>query len=501
MKDTQIKTSPDRKSGILLHISSLPGSEGVGTLGEEAFAFADFLHASGFSIWQVLPMGPTGYGESPYQSTSIFAGNPTLISLRTLRRDGLLDFSDDELPHVSDPGKVDFDSVRSAREPLLRRCYQTSYEACHKDVEKFEASHPWVQDYALFTSVKAHFGGIMWTQWPDQEIRNRKPSAVAAWSEKMKDEIRYHIFIQYLFDRQWTQLHDYCRKLSIRLFGDMPIYVAEDSADTWTSPKVFQLDRNRLPKRVAGVPPDYFSEDGQLWGNPLYRWWYLRLTGFSWWKARMRHMAQMYDIVRIDHFIGFANYYSIPYGAKNARIGKWVLAPGKQLFRALQREIPGLHIVAEDLGSVNARVRALIDETGFPGMKVLVFGFGSGEENPHFIGNWTKHTVVYTGTHDNDTVLGYLKRADKKEVDHARQVLHFEKLEDGPAAFVRATLASPSDTAMIAMQDLLGLDNSARMNMPSTVGGNWLWRLKVIPDPDAQTMYRKLNEETGRIHT
>ncbi len=491
----------ERLSGILLHISSLPGPGGVGSLGKEAFAFADFLKDSGMHIWQVLPMGPTGYGESPYQSSSMYAGNPLYISLETLRQEGLVHYADDELGEDKDPDRVDFDSVRKIHDALLRRCFQESREKLKEPIAAFRAGAPWVDDFALFTALKNHFGGIIWTQWPDEDIRFRKKNALDSWRTRLQDEVDFHIFCQYLFDRQWKALKAYCNERDILLFGDMPIYVAEDSADTWVNPKVFQLDKNRVPRRIAGVPPDYFSADGQKWGNPLYNWNWLRLTGFSWWIGRMKHMLNMYDVVRVDHFIGFANYYSIPYGAPNARNGKWVKAPGKSFFRHLRKACPGARIVAEDLGSVNKRVRKLIDFTGYPGMFVLVFGFGGKpEENHHHPSHWLENSVGYTGTHDNDTVLGYLKRADEQEVRLAMSTLGFTDIEDGPEAFVESVLASPCRMAVIPMQDLLHLDNSARMNLPGSIGGNWGYRMqKKQMTRELAEHLRALNEKYRRM--
>ena len=488
-----------RSSGILMHITSLPGPGGIGSLGQEAYDFADFLHASGMSIWQVLPLGPVGYGESPYQSSSVFAGNPLLISCRRLRDEGLLSYDDAEEYTPADPGRVDYPAVRENKDMLLRRAFAQSEQKLRSEIAAFAAAQPWVRDFALFTAVKKHFGDAMWTRWPDADIRLRRGDAVARYTAELDGEIRYHLFCQYIFRRQWQELKKYCNDLGIRIFGDMPIYVAEDSADTWTHPEVFQLDKDRVPKRVAGVPPDYFSADGQLWGNPLYRWTWLRFHGYGWWVERMRGMAQLYDIIRIDHFIGFANYYSIPYGAPNARGGKWIVGPGKSLFRTFNRKLPGIRIVAEDLGCVNDRVRALLSFVGYPGMRVMVFGFGSNGENQHLITGYPENCVAYTGTHDNDTVLGWLQSASEDAVSHARQVLGFDALEDGPAAFVRALMASRADTAVAAMQDILGLDNSARMNYPSTIGGNWLWRMQPgAASPEVARRLMDLNRETGR---
>ena len=488
-----------RRSGILMHISSLPGPGGIGSLGKEAYAFADFLKASGMAVWQVLPLGPTGYGESPYQSSSVFAGNPMLISCAALREAGLVAYDDGEEFTPDDPERVDYPAVRESKEKLLRRCFAQSEGKLQKELAAFRRENPWVEDFALFTALKARYGGVMWTKWPDREVRRRQPAALERCRRELDGEIRYHLFCQHLFFRQWFALKRYCNGLGIRLFGDMPIYVAEDSADTWTHPEAFQLDGEGVPKRVAGVPPDFFSADGQLWGNPLYRWFSLRLHGYGWWVERMAAMAKMYDIVRIDYFIGFANYYSVPQGAPNARTGKWIIGPGKSLFRTLEKKIPGLNIVAEDLGCVNDRVRRLLTAVGYPGMRVLSFGFGGGEDNPHLPANYVTNSVVYTGTHDNDTVRGWIDTADDAALAQARQLLGFDKPEDGPAAFVRAVLASRADTAMIPMQDVLGLGGWARMNRPGTIGNNWLWRMAPgAATPELAQRLRRENEATNR---
>ena len=488
-----------RRSGILMHISSLPGPGGIGSLGKEAYAFADFLKASGMAVWQVLPLGPTGYGESPYQSSSVFAGNPMLISCVALREAGLVAYDDGEEFTPDDPERVDYPAVRESKEKLLRRCFSQSEGKLQKELAAFRRENPWVEDFALFTALKARYGGVMWTKWPDREVCRRQPAALERCRRELDGEIRYHLFCQYLFFRQWFALKRYCNGLGIRLFGDMPIYVAEDSADTWTHPEAFQLDGEGVPKRVAGVPPDFFSADGQLWGNPLYRWFSLRLHGYGWWVERMAAMAKMYDIVRIDHFIGFANYYSVPQGAPNARTGKWIIGPGKSLFRTLEKKIPGLNIVAEDLGCVNDRVRRLLTAVGYPGMRVLSFGFGGGADNPHLPANYVTNSVVYTGTHDNDTVRGWIGTADDAALAQARQLLGFDKPEDGPAAFVRAVLASRADTAMIPMQDVLGLGGWARMNRPGTIGNNWLWRMAPgAATPELAQRLRRENEATNR---
>ena len=489
-----------RTSGILLHISSLASPGGIGNLGHEAYAFADFLKASGMRIWQVLPIGPVGYGESPYQSASVFAGNPMLISCELLREDELLTCADDEIYTPDQPDQVDFDAVRENKTMLLRRCFRQSGKLLEPQIAEFRKKNPWVDDFALFTAVKEHFGNVMWTQWPDREIRFRQPEAIRRYQELLKDEIDYHIFTQFLFRCQWFDLKKYCNDLGLLIFGDMPIYVAEDSADTWTHREIFQLDRDRIPKRVAGVPPDYFSADGQLWGNPLYRWTYLRfLHRFDWWVERMRAMSELYDMVRIDHFIGFANYYSIPHGAPNARGGKWVRGPGKALFRRLQREIPEMKIIAEDLGCVTPRVQKLLDWCGYPGMKVLCFGFDSDETNPHFIKNLTPNCVAYTGTHDNDTILGWAEKADPKVLDFARKTAGFQDVSEAPEALIRLLFNSPCDTVIVPMQDVLGLGGEARMNYPGTIGGNWGWRMRDGDlTPQLTMRLYKLNKDSNR---
>ena len=489
-----------RASGILMHISSLPSPGGIGSMGREAYAFADFLQASGMRIWQVLPIGPTGYGESPYQSSSVFAGNPLLISCDLLRQEGLLDYADDEEFSPDNSETVDYEAVRRNKEMLLRRCWKQSRERLSGPLDEFCRGNSWVYDFALFTSVKQKYGGVMWSRWPDEGIRFRRPEALERFRLELKDEIDYHIFVQFLFRRQWFSLKKYCNDRSILLFGDMPIYVAEDSADTWTHPEIFQLDRNLVPKRVAGVPPDYFSEDGQLWGNPLYRWTYLRFCRrYDWWVERMKGMAGLYDMIRIDHFIGFANYYSVKHGMPNARKGRWIIGPGKSLFRRLDQEIPDIRIIAEDLGCVNRRVRKLLNWCGYPGMKVLTFGFDSDESNPHYIGHYKKNTVAYTGTHDNDTTLGWAKKASPEVLAFAEKTLGFHGAEEAPEAFIRALFRSPCDTVIVPMQDVLSLGGEARMNYPGTIGGNWLWRMR--PDQlslELSMKYFRLNTETER---
>ena len=470
-----------RKSGLLLHISSLPGAGGIGTLGQEAYDFADFLKKSGMTVWQVLPMGPTGYGESPYQSSSVFAGNPMLISIEKLAEEGLVTLNEGDLYTPSQDEKVEFEAVRWNKEGLLRRAFEQSEAKLADELAAFVRENDWAEDFALFTAVKRANNNNMWTKWADRDIILRKPEAVAKYRADLDVEVRYHIFCQYIFFKQWFALKAYCNEHGIELFGDMPIYCAEDSADTWTHPEVFQLDEDRISTRVAGVPPDCFSADGQLWGNPLYDWNSLYEDNYGWWVERMRAMGKMYDLVRVDHFIGFANYYSIPYGAPTAKTGEWVPGPGKHLFETFRKELPGLNIIAEDLGVQNARVARLLKFVGYPGMKVATFGFGGedNDDNMHFPGNRTENYVAYTGTHDNDTTIGWLNTMDEATIASAKAYLgDFETAEEGVELFIACVLNGPCNTAMIPMQDVLHLDGSARMNLPGAAGGNWAWRMK-----------------------
>ena len=470
-----------RKSGLLLHISSLPGPEGIGTLGQEAYDYADFLKKAGMKIWQVLPMGPTGYGESPYQSSSVFAGNPMLISLTTLVNEGLLTLKPGDIYTPTQLEKVEFDAVRANKEGLLRRAFEQSEAKLADELAAFIKENDWVEDFSLFTAVKRANNNNMWTKWADKDIILRKPEAVEKYRKELDVEVRYHIFCQYIFFKQWFALKKYCNENGIELFGDMPIYCAEDSADTWTHPEVFQLDEDRKPERVAGVPPDCFSEDGQLWGNPLYNWNRLYFHQYDWWVSRMRAMGEMYDLVRVDHFIGFANYYSIPAGSPTAKTGEWIAGPGKKLFQTFRKELPGLQIIAEDLGVQNQRVRDLLAFVGYPGMKVATFGFGGGDEgddNQHFPGNWTENYVAYTGTHDNDTTIGWLQTMDEATIQSAKDYLgDFETAEEGVELFMACVLNGPCCIAMLPMQDVLHLDGQSRMNLPGCAGGNWAWRM------------------------
>lgn len=488
-----------RESGILLHITSLPSPGGIGTLGQAAYDFADFLKASGITLWQVLPIGPTGYGDSPYQSSSTHAGNPLLIDGEMLEKEGIVSGAQPPRP-PKDPCRADFQQVKAEKAQLLQRAFDQSYEKLRPEVSAFRAAQDWVEDYALFEAAREHFEFAPLDAWPDKALRMRQPQALADWREKLASRIDYFAFVQYLFDRQWEKLRFYCNMNGIKLLGDVPIYVAGDSADTWVDPQVFRLDADRRPVKVAGVPPDYFSQDGQLWGNPCYDWKAMKKESYAWWVKRMATMARRFDMVRLDHFIGFAHYYAVDYGAPNARVGKWKKGPGKALFRVLERELPQLRIVAEDLGVQSPQVHRLLKWSEFPGMKVLQFSFGSGPKDPGLPANVKKNCAYYTGTHDNDTTLGWWNSASDQERKLAAKVLGTKKDKQVVQAMIKAVLASRARIAVIPMQDYLGLDTWARMNLPGSVGGNnWRWRM--APGAADEALARRiaaLNQQAER---
>ena len=482
-----------RESGILLHITSLPEKGGIGTMGQAAYDFVDFIKECGLNIWQVLPVGPVGYGESPYQSVSTYAGNPLLIDLKTLEKDGYLEQASYTL--LPDSDQVDFEAVRREKEKALRLAFANKGK--ETDMADFIRENPWVEDYGLFMALKMHFGGGTWQKWP-MDVRMREEKSMQKWREELKDEIAYYIFVQYLFFDQWFKLRKYANDRGIRLFGDMPIYVAEDSADMWANPDAFQLDEERKPLKVAGVPPDYFCADGQLWGNPLYNWKAMKKRKFDWWINRMRAMGKLYDMVRVDHFIGFANYYAIPYGAPNARNGKWIKAPGRSLFRRIKKEVPEVTVIAEDLGEVNNRVKRLLKFCGYPGMKVLTFGFDGGDDNPHSPHNFTENSVIYTGTHDNDTAKGFWDHATKEQKEKGAQQLKLQADDDVVGKMLEAVWAAPCRRAIVPMQDLLRIGSEGRMNSPGLVGGWWGWRMTEKAPESVKTEIRMLNKKYNR---
>ena len=476
-KGNRIPRRYEREAGILLPVSSLPSPYGIGTLGKEAFRFVDFLKAAGQKCWQVLPVGPTGFGDSPYQSYSTFAGNPYFIDLDRLVEEGLLTQAEAEMPDWgNDPASVDYEKLYDSRISVLQKAFQRGQWEKEEDYQFFcKENGEWLEDYSLFMALKYHFQGKEWLDW-DESIRNRDPDAVCSYAKQLKNEISFWNFCQYQFDRQWNALQQYARDRQIVMIGDLPIYVALDSADVWVHHQQFQLGNNRRPVKVAGVPPDAFSADGQLWGNPLYRWDVMEKDGFSWWKRRMTFAAKRYDRVRIDHFIGIVRYFSIPAGEETAVNGTWVQGPGKKLTQAIHQVIDPSRIIAEDLGVLVKEVSDLRDQMGYPGMRIMQFGFDGNPYNDHYPENYRENMLVYGGTHDNETLLGYFTDREK-EAQRAMEYLGAETLEEIPFAILEVGYASPARLVIFQAQDLLELPNSARMNFPSTVGENWKWRL------------------------
>lgn len=467
-----------RRSGILMPISAFPSPYGIGGFSKECYEFVDFLEKSEQSLWQILPLGPTGYGDSPYQSFSTFAGNPYFIDLDALVERGWLKTTDCQATYAGkDDDDIDYEHIYNTRFELLRKAYDNSgIESDPGFISFTKENEFWLEDYALYMAVKNSFGGKSWIEW-DEDIRFRKHETIQKYAKKYAKEIGCYKFQQYMFSIQWSALKTYANERGISIVGDVPIYVAFDSADTWANPELFQLDDKLIPIAVAGCPPDAFSATGQLWGNPLYKWDYHKQTGFDWWMKRIGYCYKLYDIVRIDHFRGFDEYYSIPYGDLTAEFGKWEKGPGYDLFKVMKEKLGKREVIAEDLGFLTDTVLKLVKKTGYPGMKILLFAFDSKEPSdylPHF---YSQNSVVYTGTHDNDTVEGWIKSARRADVSFAMKYLGVKKRKDIRTALIRAAFASVSDTCIIPLQDYLGLDNSARINMPSTLGGNWIWRM------------------------
>lgn len=481
-----------RSSGILLHPTSLPGRFGVGDFGDEAYRFVDFLAASHQSLWQVLPLGPTGYGDSPYQCYSAFAGNTLLVSPEQLVEEGLLTASDLAPAPAFPEEKVDYGSAIKFKNTLLRKAFErfkeTTAARLRAYFEQFSRKESlWLEDYALFRALKDAQGGKAWNEW-DARLAGRDPKALESTREHLRDEIEAQKFYQFLFFKQWAALKSYCHERGVRLVGDIPIFVARDSADVWMHPEEFKLDEDGNPVVVAGVPPDYFSATGQLWGNPIYNWDRMRADGFRWWIERVRASLRIFDAVRIDHFRGFAASWEIPGGDKTAERGRWVEVPGRELFTAIKKALGDLPIIAEDLGVITPDVEALRDRFGLPGMRILQFAFGGDTKNQDLPHNYIRNCVVYTGTHDNDTTVGWFNSVagagstrDAEQVERERRFCLDYLNSDGAEIhwdFIRALLASVADTAIVPLQDVLGLGTEARMNLPNTTSGNWAWRYK-----------------------
>lgn len=468
-----------RTSGILMHISSLEGDYGIGTLGKEAYQFVDFLSAAGQSLWQILPVCPTSYGDSPYQSFSTFAGNPYFIDLEMLEEEGLLKKSDyQKINWGTNCEKVDYALLYKKRFPVLKKAYENFKKGNMAEFYRFEQENEkWISNYGLFMTIKDKNKGNAWFEW-EQPLKQRDPHALWLFKTEHEDEVRFWEFIQYLFYKQWAALKDYANGKGIRIIGDIPIYVAGDSADVWVSPDLFDLDEECNPRHVAGCPPDGFSPTGQLWGNPVYRWERMRETGYVWWIERMRAAAKTYDIIRIDHFRGFESFFSIPAEDETAEYGAWERGPGLELFEVLKRELGELPIIAEDLGFLTDSVRKMLKDSGYPGMKVLEFAFEPEGDSDYLPHNYEKNCVVYPGTHDNDTIAGWLKSLTPEEKAFCKKYLSIKTDKSFVWEFIRAVHASVADMAIVQMQDYLELGSDARMNIPSTLGGNWEWRIK-----------------------
>ena len=465
-----------RESGILMHITSLPGPYGVGTMGKQAYAFVDFLKKAGQSVWQILPLAPTGYGDSPYQSCSTFAGNHYLIDLDTLVQQGLLQEAEISNVHwCNNPGKADFGLLYNSRLNVLRLAYSRFEGAEAFDAFCMENSS-WLPDFALFMALKDSNGGKPWYQW-EEALKRRDPDAIWQARQQLKAEIRFYSFVQYLFYSQWSALRGYAHENGISIIGDVPIYVPLDSADVWSNPELFQLDENLDPVDVAGCPPDGFSADGQLWGNPLYRWDLLAKDGYNWWLRRLEAAGKLYDVVRIDHFRGFEAYWAVPYGDTTARNGRWIKGPGMDFVDAVKKGLPGIRMIAEDLGFLTQEVLDLRDASGYPGMKVLEFAFDSKEPSDYLPHTYSRNTICYTGTHDNMTMRQWFDTADKEAVDYAADYMRLSQEEGYVWGVIRTAMACVSDLCVVQMQDYLDLGGEARMNFPGTLSDkNWTWR-------------------------
>jgi 4-alpha-glucanotransferase len=466
-----------RSSGILLHPTSLPGNYGIGSLGKGAFGFVDFLHAAGQKLWQVLPLGHTGYGDSPYQCFSTFAGNPILIDLDLLAGEGLLDRNALNSLPAFDENRVDYGKVIGFKHKQLKTAYLRFSEQ-HEKPEAYqqfiENNEGWLEEYVLFMALKERYDGKPWWEWPEALMQHQQKAVEKAKTE-LANETGFYRFCQYHFCTQWHNLKQYANDKGISIIGDIPLYVAHDSADVWSDTKYFQFDSNRKPMKVAGVPPDYFSETGQLWGNPLYNWEYMKANGFTWWHKRMQASLEMFDLVRIDHFRGFEAYWAVPYGEETAINGEWVKAPGMELFDTLRKKMGDLPVIAEDLGIITPEVEALRNEFEFPGMKILQFAFHSDHGNEYLPHNYDRNFVVYTGTHDNDTLAGWYKNLEKP-IKH--KVLEYTDSysKNVVKKLIRLAWSSVASMALIPLQDLLEAGSEARMNTPGTPSGNWQWR-------------------------
>ena len=481
----------ERSSGILMPVFSLPSKYGIGTLGKEAYEFVDFLAEAGQTWWQILPLNPTSFGDSPYQSFSTNAGNPYFIDLDELAEKGLLDVSDlEETDWGSDPLYIDYGTIYNVRFDVLKKAYLSDPDA-NEAVESYKRENPWAEDYALFMSLKKQFDMVSWLEWPDEALRKKEPSAVEKAREELKDDISFFIYLQYLFDGQWLKLKEYANEKGIKILGDLPIYVALDSADVWANPDSFILDEDHLPTEVAGVPPDAFSDEGQLWGNPLYNWDHMAQDGYGWWIRRIERAAKWYDAIRIDHFRGFDSYWAIPFGETTAINGEWVKGPGYGFIKTMTDWFHNVQFIAEDLGVLTDSVRDLLKNSGLPGMKVLEFAFDPGSESDYLPHNHIPNSVCYIGTHDNDTALGWKDTLTEESAEYIKKYVGINDEEGFVWGLLRAGMSSVSGIFIAQIQDYLELGSEARINIPSTLGTNWIWRA----DPGYIT-----EELTEKIH-
>lgn len=469
----------ERSSGIIMHITSLPSKYGIGTLGESAYDFVDFLVEAGQRYWQVLPLTQTGYGDSPYQSCSAFSGNPFLIDLEMLQEEGLLDKEDYEgINFGENELEVDYGKIFEEKLPILRLAYENSKGYYEEEIEEFirEEKH-WIEDYGLYMAIKVEVGNIGLLEW-ENSIRKRDVEIIEEYQNRLKDDINFWIFIQYLFFKQWKSLKEYANEKGVLIIGDIPIYVAADSVDLWANPDLFLLDKNLMPKMVAGCPPDVFSETGQLWGNPIYNWEKHKAEEYKWWIKRFESSMKLYDVIRIDHFRGFEAYWQVPYGEETAINGEWVKGPNVDFFKAIEEKLGEISIIAEDLGFMTDELEEFREATGYPGMKLLQFAFDLEEESPYLPHNYTDvNCVAYTGTHDNDTVMGWIgESGDEDEVAYCINYLVLNEEEGYNWGFIRGAWSSVANLAIANMQDFLGYGSECRMNMPSTLGW-WKWRV------------------------
>lgn len=483
----------ERGAGILMPVSALPGAYGIGTLGKNAYEFADFAAKSGYRYWQVLPVGPTSYGDSPYQSFSAFAGNPYFIDLETLIEEGLL--TEEEAAVCDTDGQaddIDYAAIFHTRFRVLRQAYQRSRHQRKAEYLQFLSENSfWIEDYSLYMAVKFHFDNVKWQLW-DEDIRYRKTEALKSYREKLADDIDFWRFYQFKFREQWKRLKAHVNKLGMKFIGDIPLYVAMDSSDVWVHKELFELDEDCKPIHIAGVPPDAFSDDGQRWGNPLYRWDVMEKNDFSWWRERMKTNASLYDVIRIDHFIGIVNYWSIEAACQTAIEGEWKKGPGEKLMKAIAESIGDANIIAEDLGVLTQPVRDLIQKLGYPGMKIIEFGLDCDPENDYLPHNYnTSNIVAYVGTHDNETLIGFLKNLPMAQQERIRDYFAAATMKQLPDQIIRSLFACVADVVIVQTQDLLHLDNRSRTNLPSTVGQNWRWRMTREQYQQIDTAYYK----------